>query len=61
MANLEQNREEFVGSWRENHFINFEQRRDRKYNHTPSVMVETQHTERTEMSHSRTGSHVLHE
>ena len=30
--------------------------RDR--HHTPSVMVESYHTERTEMSHSRTKSHV---
>ena len=61
MANLEQNIEEFVGSQREDHFINLERRRDRGHNHTPSVMVETQHTKHTERSHSRTGSRVLHE
>lgn len=35
--------------------------RDREYNPTPSVRVETQHIERTERSHSRTGSRVSHE
>jgi len=61
MANLQHNREEFVGSQREDHFNNLEQRRDREYNPTPSVKVETQLTERTERSHSRIGSHVSHE
>ena len=41
MANLEHNREEFVGSQCEDHFVNLEQRRDREYNPTPSVRVET--------------------
>ena len=54
MANLEQNREESVDSQREDHFVNLERRRDRDYNPTPSVMVETQHTEHTERSHSKT-------
>ena len=58
MANLEQNREESVGSQWEDHFVNLEPRRDRENNPTPSVMVETQHTQR---SHLRTRSHVLHE
>ena len=58
MANLEQNREESVGSQRENQFVNLEERRD-KY-HTASVMVESYHTERTERTHSRIGSHVSH-
>ena len=40
MANLEHNREEFVGSQCEDHFVNLE-RRDREYNPTPSVRVET--------------------
>ena len=61
MANLEQNREESVGSHREDHFVNLERRRDREYNPTPSVMVETKHTERIERSHSRTRSRVSHE
>ena len=39
MANLEQDREEFVGSQRENQFVNLERRRDR--HHTLSVMVES--------------------
>nr|POF14807.1 hypothetical protein CFP56_33015 [Quercus suber] len=61
MANLEQNRKESVGSQREDHLVNLERMRDREHNPTPSVMVETQHTERTERSHSKTRSHVLHE
>ena len=61
MANLEQNREESIGSQREDHFVNLERKRDREYNPTPSVMVETKHTERIERSHSRTGSRVSHE
>lgn len=61
MANLEHNREEFVGSQCEDHFVNLERRRDREYNPTPSVRVETQLTEHIERSHSRTGSHVSHE
>ena len=59
MANLEQNREESVGSQRENQFVNLEERRD-KY-HTASVMVESYHTKRIEKSHSRTGIHVSHD
>ena len=61
MANLEQNREESVGSQWNDHFVNLEPRRDRENNPTPNVMVETQHTEHTERSHSRTRSRVLHE
>ena len=45
------NREEFVGSQRQDHFLNLEQRRDCK------VSVHTTHTSR---SHIRNGSHVLH-
>ena len=56
MANLEQNREESVDSQREDHFVNLERRRDRDYNPTPSVMVETQHTKHTKRSHSKTQS-----
>ena len=59
MANLEQDREESVGSQRENQFVNLERRKDR--HHTLSVMVESYHTEHTERSHSRTRSHVLHD
>ena len=43
------NREEFVGLQCQDHFLNFEQRRDRE------VSVHTTHTSR---SHSRSGSHV---
>ena len=43
MANVGQAREELVGSQRENQFLNLERRRDRQ--HTPSVMVESYHTE----------------
>ena len=49
MANLEQNREESVGSQRENQFVDLERRRDR--HQTPSVMVESYHMERIERSH----------
>ena len=58
MANLEQNKEESIGSQRENQFVNLEERRDRY--HTPSVMVKSYHIERTERTHSRIGSHVPH-
>ena len=61
MANLEQNKEGSVGSQRENQFVNLERRRDREYHHTPSVMIKSYHTERTERSHLRIGSHVSHE
>ena len=60
MANLEHNREESVGSQRENHFVNLERHRDRENNSTPSFRVETQHTKHTG-SYSRSGSHVSHE
>ena len=59
MANLEQDREEYVGSQRENQSVNLEQRRD-KY-HTPSVMVESYHIEHIERSHSRTRSYISHD
>jgi len=49
------NREESVGSQREDQFVNLEKRRDREVNHSPSVY--TTHTSR---SHSRTGSHISH-
>ena len=58
MANVGQAREESVGSQRENQFLNLERRRDRQ--HTPSVMVESYHTECTERSHLGTRSHVSH-
>ena len=59
MANLEQDREEYVGSQRENQFVNLERRRDK--HHTSSVMVESYHTEHIERSHSRTRSHISHD
>ena len=61
MANLDRNREEFVGSQHEDHFVNLERRKYRKNNLTPSVRVETQCTEHTERSYFRMGSHILHE
>ena len=51
MVGLGPNREEFVGSQRQDHFLNLEQRRDCK------VSVHTTHTSR---SHIRNGSHVSH-
>jgi len=59
MANVGKDREESIGSQRENHFVNLERRRDRQ--HTPSIMVESYHTKRTKRSHSRTRSHVSHD
>ena len=60
MANVGQDREESVGSpVRENQFVNLERRRDR--HHTPSVVVESYHTERTGQSHSRSRSHAFHD
>ena len=59
MANLEQDKEEYVGSQRENQFVNLEQRKDK--HHAPNVMVESYHTEHTERSHSRTRSHISHD
>ena len=41
MANVGQDREESVGSQRENQFINQERRRDKQ--HTRSVVVESYH------------------
>ena len=49
------NREESIGSQREDQFVNLEKRRDREVNHPPSV-----HTTHTSRNHSRTGSHVSH-
>ena len=60
MANSKQNREESVGSQCVDHFVSLEQRRDRENNQSPSVRVETQHTEHIDRSQSRTGSHVSH-
>ena len=51
----ESNREESVGSQREDQFVYLERRRDREVNHLPSV-----HTSHTSKSHFRTGSHVSH-
>ena len=45
MANVGQDREELVGSQKDNQFVNLERRRDRQ--HTPSVMVESHHTKCT--------------
>ena len=61
MANPGNDREESVGSQRDDHFVNLERRRDRNHNPTPSLRMETQYTKHTERSHSRTRSHVLHE
>ena len=59
MANIGQDREESVGSQRENQFVNLERKRDKQ--RTLSVMVESYHTDRTKRSHSRTRSHVSHD
>ena len=59
MANIGWDRKEIVGSQRENQFVNLERRRDRQ--RTPSVMVESYHTDCTEQSHSRTRIHVSHD
>ena len=48
-----------MGSQRENQFVNLKRKRDRQ--HTPSVMVESYHTNRTERSHSRIRSYVSHD
>ena len=56
MANVGQDREESVGSQRESQFVNLKRRRDRQ--HTPSVVVESYHTEHTERSRSKSRSHV---
>jgi len=61
MVNPEYDREQSVGSERNDHFINLERMRDREHNPTPSVRVEMQYTKQTESSHSRTKGHVLHE
>ena len=58
MANVGRDREESIDSWRENQFVNLEHRRDRQ--HTPSVVVESYHTMRTERSHSNIRSHASH-
>ena len=49
-----------MGSQRDDHFVNLERRRDRDHNPTP-LRMETQYPKHTKRSHSRTGSHVLHE
>ena len=59
MANVGQDREESVGSQRESQFVNLKRRRDRQ--HTPSVVVESYHTEHTERSRSKSRSHVSHD
>ena len=59
MTNVGQNREESVGSQRENQFVNLERNRERQ--HTPSIMLESYHTEHTQRSHSRTRSHISHD
>jgi len=51
MAGSSPNREESMGSQRQDQFLNLERRRDRE------VSVHTTHTSR---SHSRTGSYVSH-
>ena len=59
MANVGQDREESVGLQKENQFVNLERRRDRQ--RTPSIMVESYHTDRNKRSHSRTRSHISHD
>nr|POE85898.1 hypothetical protein CFP56_18245 [Quercus suber] len=59
MDNVGQDKEELVGSLRENQFVNLEYRRDRQ--HTPSVVVESYHTERTKQNHSKSRSHASHD
>ena len=59
MANAGQDREELVGSQIENQFVNLERRRDRQ--HTLSVVVESNHTEHTERSRSKSRGHVSHD
>ena len=59
MANVGQDREESVSSLRENQFVNLDCKRDRQ--HTPSVVVESYHTERTERSQSKSRSHTYHD
>ena len=61
MDNSRQNRKESIGSQRVDHFVNLEWRRDREHNRTPSARVETEHTEHTNESQSRTGNHVPYE
>jgi len=61
MANSERNKEESVGSQREDHFVNLERRRDKENNPTPSVRVEIQHIEHTRRSYSKSGSYVSYE
>ena len=61
MANSRKNREEFIGSQNEDHFVNLEWMRDREHNRTLSVRVETQHTKRTSRIQSSTRSHLSHE
>ena len=59
MANTGQDKEESVGSLKENHFVNLERRRDGQ--HTPSIMMESYHTECTERNHSMFRSHTSHD
>ena len=59
MAKLGQEREESVGSQRENQFVNLERRRDMQ--HTPSVVVESHHTKHTKQSRSKSKTHVSHD
>ena len=51
MVGSRPNCENFVGSQRQDHFLNLEQRKDREVN---------VHTIHTSKSHSRSGSHVSH-
>ena len=59
MANVGQDREESVGSLKENQFVNLKRRRDTQ--HIPSVVVDSYHTEHTEWSHSKFRSHAFHD
>ena len=56
MANIGQDREESVGSLRENQFVNLERLRGRQ--HSPSIVVESYHTE---WSNSKSRSHASHD
>ena len=59
MTNVDQDRDESIGSQRENQFVNLEHKKDRQ--HTTSVMVESHHTKRIEWSRSKSKSYVSHD
>ena len=61
MVGSRPNKEESMGSQREDHFVNLKRRRYREANWTPSVQVDVEYTNCTSRSHSRTGSHISHD